>query len=484
MPAPFAFRPAADLHPFGDPRPLPEAEAARLLELDRRVLWKPFTQMRDYVGEEQVVIVEGRGNWLLDHRGRPLLDGVSSLWVNVHGHRVPEVDAAVAAQLGRLAHSTLLGPSHPAAIELAAELVARAPSPRLSRVFYSDSGSTAVEIAVKMAFQYWKQQPRESDRARDVFVTLDNAYHGDTLGSVSVGGISLFHGLYAPLLFRAERATSPSCYRCPLGRSLPGCGIACADDVERAFAAHPGRVAALVVEPLVQGAAGILVYPDEFLARAARIARDHGALLIVDEVATGFGRTGTMWACEQAGVEPDLLCAAKGIGAGYLPLAATLATEAIYDAFLGAHEDFRTFFHGHSFTGNPLACAAGLASLRLFDEGRVLERARALGGRLGERLAPFRDHPRVGDVRRRGVMVGIELVRDRGTKEPYPPAAKVGQRVVARAREAGVLARPLGPVLVLNPPLSLTDDEADLLCGVLYEAMDAVTLELDGELGG
>src|SRR5215213_9958895 len=309
-------------------------------ELDERYLWHPFTPQRDWDADDAPVIESAEGTDLIDEAGRRYIDGVSSLWCNVHGHRHPRIDAAVRNQLERVAHTTMLGLSHPPAIELARRLVELAP-PGLERVFYSDSGSTAAEIALKMAFQFWQQQPDPAARRRTRFVALREAYHGDTVGSVSLGGIDLFHSLYRPLLFDALRAE-------------PGD----ADDLERVLGAHGEEVAAVVVEPLVQGAAGILVQPEGYLRAARGLCDRFGVLLVCDEVATGFGRTGTMFASEQEGVSPDLMCVAKGLTGGYMPLAATLATERIYEAFLGATSDYKTFFHGHTYTGNPLACAA------------------------------------------------------------------------------------------------------------------------------
>ena len=329
-----------------------------LAAADRSYLWHPFTQQRGWAGEHPVIVERGEGTDLIDVDGNRYIDGVSSLWCNVHGHAHPRIDAAVRDQLAKVAHSTMLGLSHRPAIELAQRLVELAP-PGLTRVFYSDSGSTATEIALKMAFQYWRQ--RGQDRRH--FVALRMAYHGDTIGSVSVGGIDLFHSLYEPLLFETLKAE-------------PG-------DVARHGAPardHRGDVAAVIMEPLVQGAAGMLMHPPGYLRAVRELCDRHGVLLILDEVATGFGRTGRMFACEHEGVAPDLLCLAKGITGGYLPLAATLATEQIYEGFLGEHEEFRTFFHGHTYTGNPLACAAGIASLDVFSEERTLERLR---GKIG-----------------------------------------------------------------------------------------------------
>ncbi len=480
MNAPFPFPSAEELSPFPAP---PDGGGAdprttALEDDDRRFLWKPFTQMLTYERERPLIIEQARGMWLCDVRGRSLLDGVSSLWVNLHGHRHAAIDQAVADQLGRVAHSTMLGPSTVPAIELARRLVEVAPSPALTRVFYSDSGSTAVEIAIKMAFQYWRQCGAEDGAQRSIYIHLDDAYHGDTIGSVSVGGMELFHGTYGPLLFETDRAPSPYCYRCPAGRSYPGCAQECLDGLRLAFGRHPGRVAALVIEPMVQGAAGIRTYPAEVLAGAAAIAREHGALVIADEVATGFGRTGRMWAVQHAGVEPDLMAVAKGISGGYLPLAATLATERIYEAFKGEPTEYRTFFHGHSYTGNPLACAAALASLRLFDDQGVLDWVAIKTAHLADRLESLGRLPHVGDVRQLGLMVGVELVRDRDTRAPFDPALQVGYRVCREARGRGVLIRPLGDVLVLMPPLGISADELDLLCGVTYESIAAVTAAL------
>jgi adenosylmethionine---8-amino-7-oxononanoate aminotransferase len=415
-----------------------------LAAADRAYLWHPFTQQRGWVEEEPVIIERGEGTDLIDVHGTPYIDGVSSLWCNVHGHAHPRIDAAVSEQLGKVAHSTMLGLSHRPAIELARRLVELAP-PGLTRVFYSDSGSTATEIALKMAFQYWRQ--RGQDRRR--FVALRMAYHGDTIGSVSVGGIDLFHSLYEPLLFETLRAE-------------PG-DVA---GMSRLLAEHEGEVAAVIMEPLVQGAAGMLVHPPGYLRAVRDLCDRHGVLLILDEVATGFGRTGRMFACEHEGVAPDLLCLAKGLTGGYLPLAATLASERIYEGFLGEFEEFRTFFHGHTYTGNPLACAAALATLDVFREERTLERLQPKIGLLAELLEPVAAHPAVRQVRRRGFMVGIELVE-------HPLPVRIGHRVTLEARRRGAIIRPLGDVLVLMPPLSISREDLTRLVETTTEAIDA-----------
>src|SRR3954451_3840817 len=419
-----------------------------LVAADRKHLWHPFTQQQGWVEEAPIVIEQADRCELIDSEGRRYIDGVSSLWCNVHGHAHPRIDAAVHDQLSRVAHSTMLGLSHRPAIELAQRLVELAP-PGLTRVFYSDSGSTATEIALKMAFQYWRQ--RGQDRRR--FVALDMAYHGDTIGSVSVGGIDLFHSLYEPLLFDTLKAE-------------PGDIAAMA----RLLAEHSGEVAAVIMEPLVQGAAGMLVHPPGYLRAVRDLCDRHGVLLILDEVATGFGRTGRMFACEHEGVAPDLMCLAKGITGGSLPLAATLATERIYEGFLGEHEEFRTFFHGHTYTGNPLACAAALATLDVFREERTIERLQGRIQLLGDLLEPVAAHPMVREVRRCGFMVGIEL-------QEHPLPVWIGHRVTLEARRRGAIIRPLGDVVVLMPPLSIAGEELTRLVSITAEAIEVATAD-------
>jgi adenosylmethionine-8-amino-7-oxononanoate transaminase len=438
------------------------------LARDRRHVWHPFTQMQDWASSDQLVIERAEGNYLIDTQGRRYFDGVSSLWVNVHGHRRREIDDAVRAQLDKIAHSTLLGLANVPSIELAEKLVSIAPA-GLTKVFYSDSGSTAVEIAVKMAYQHWCQRGRPEKRR---FVALAEAYHGDTIGSVSVGGIDLFHQVFRPLLFEALRVPTPYWYRFPETSDPFEVRDRCLAALEQLLERQGREIAALVIEPLVQGAAGMLLQPDGYLAQAAALCKQHDVLLICDEVATGFGRTGTMFACAQENVRPDILCVAKGITGGYLPLAATLATDAVHDAFLGTYGAKRTFFHGHTYTGNPLACAAALASLAIFETDGVLEHLQPkislLGELLLEHVAPL---PHVGEVRQRGFMVGIELVTDRSTKDPYPYEAAIGARICRAARADGVILRPLGPVIVLMPPLSSTADELRLLVEAVRNAI-------------
>ena len=422
---------------------------------DRRFLWHPFTQQQGWDEEDAPIIERAERCELIDVSGRHYIDGVSSLWCNVHGHRHPAIDIAIRDQMDRVSHSTMLGLSHRPAIELARRLVEIAPE-GLSRVFYSDSGSTAAEIALKMAFQYWQQEGGDGAR-RTRFVSLKSAYHGDTIGSVSVGGIDLFHGAYGPLLFGALHAE-------------PGD----AADMERLLASHSGEVAAVIVEPLVQGAAGILVHPEGYLRDVRSLCDRHGAFLICDEVATGFGRTGRMFACEHEGVSPDFMCVAKGLTGGYLPLAATLTTERVYEGFLGRHEEFRTFFHGHTYTGNPLACAAALATLRLFEQERTLELLQEKIALLAELLEPVAAMPGVAEVRRRGFMCGIELAG-------FSVADRAGHQVTLAARRRGAIVRPLGDVVVLMPPLAITTRELRRLVGIVADSIAEVVAGAGGE---
>jgi len=445
-----------------------------LRQKDRELIWHPFTQMADWEKEAPLIIERGEGNYLIDTEGRRYFDGVSSLWVNLFGHRRREIDEAIRSQLDRLAHSTFLGLSHVPAIELSERLLTVAPA-GFSRVFYSDNGSTAMEIAIKMAFQYGQQ--RGGREKRQTFITHTEAYHGDTIGAVSAGGIDLFHKIFAPLLFTTHRIPTPHCYRCPYGMARKSCGLVCAARMEEVVRRHRAELAAFIVEPLVQGAAGMLMMPEGYLARVREVTRECEVLLICDEVATGFGRTGTMFACEQEGVSPDIMAVAKGLTGGCLPLAATLTTKEVYDAFLGRYEEFKAFFHGHSYTANPLGCAAALATLSIFKEQGVLEHVASLSRIMAEELAKLEGRRGIGDIRQKGLMVGVEIVEDTRTKAPFPPEKKVGQRVARKVREKGIILRPLGDVIVLMPPLSSTEDEIRRLVGAVGWAIDLVLAE-------
>ncbi len=443
-----------------------------LADWDHRHLWHPFTQMADWLTEEPLVIASAEGRTLVDTEGRRYLDGVSSLWCNVHGHRHPTLDAAIRDQLDRVAHTTLLGLGSVPSIELAHELTALVP-PGLTRVFYSDAGATAVEAALRIALQY-QQLRGATSRVR--FASLVEGYHGDTLGAVGVGWSETFHRFLAGAVTPAVRLTPPHVYRWQQGMDAERALAAAIADAERTLGAHGATLAAVIVEPLMQGAAGMWQHPPAYLRALHTLAHQHGALLIADEVATGFGRTGRMFACEHAAVTPDILCIAKGISGGYLPLAATLATEDVFAAFLGPYEEFRAFFHGHTYTGNALACAVALASLRVFREERTLEQLTGKIDRLRTRLAAdVAGLPHVGDVRQEGFMVGIELVTDRAARSPYPASARIGQRVVRAARARGVILRPLGGVIVLMPPLAITADELDRLVDVTRDAIVEAT---------
>ncbi|MBX3154579.1 MAG: adenosylmethionine--8-amino-7-oxononanoate transaminase [Deltaproteobacteria bacterium] len=406
-----------------------------LKELDTRVMWHPFTQMGEW---DPLVIARGEGNYLIDEDGRRYLDGVSSLWCNVHGHRHPRLDAALREQLDKLAHSTFLGLTHEPGIRLGTALLEVAPR-GLSRVFYSDSGSTAVEIALKQSFQYWQLTGHPSKQR---FLRLGDAYHGDTLGAVGVGGIDLFHRIFGPLLVRSIAIPSPASDGTALER------------LEHELRTRADEIAALVIEPRIQGAAGMLVHPPGFLREASRLCRAHGVHLIADEVATGFGRTGTLFACQAEDVQPDFLCLAKGITGGYLPLAATLTTEDVFRAFLGRRTDLRHFFHGHTYTANPLACAVGLASLALLQES-TFPSALALLPEVGRSLDRLRSHPNVRSIRQCGFMIGIELESLEGRSTGY--------EVCALIRSHGVILRPLGDVVIWMPPLTLQPTDLELL---------------------
>ena len=441
--------------------------------------WKGFTQMADY---DPLIIREARGCTLVTTDGRELIDGVASLWCNVHGHRHPTIDQAVREQLGRVAHITTLGMSCETTERLAETLVEIAPGD-LSHVFFSSDGSCAVEAALKMAFQYW-QQLEDPQPQKTKFLALGRAYHGDTTGSVALGGIKFFHELFEPILFSPIRGPAPCTYRLPAGVDVQDAAQHYADQIERCLEDNHRQLAALVMEPLVQGAAGMVTHPVGFLARVRELCDRYNVLLIADEVATGFGRTGTLFACEQESVTPDILCLGKGLTGGYLPMAATLARPKIYDAFLAPATDAKQFFHGHTFGGNPLAAAAALASIELLQTTDVLSAVDAKARRLRERIGVIADHPSVGDIRGRGLMVGIELVADRATREPFPGSLQLGRRVCQRALEHGVWIRPLGDVIIVMPPLAIRDDELDRLADTVANAIQEELACLEMETVG
>jgi adenosylmethionine-8-amino-7-oxononanoate aminotransferase len=411
-----------------------------MANLDKKYIWHPFTQMKDWMEHDQLVIERGDGVFLFDTKGKKYIDGVSSLWVNVHGHRHKKLNRAIKNQLDKIAHSTLLGLGNVPSIKLAKKLVEITPK-GLDKVFYSDNGSTAVEIALKIAFQY-QQQSRNKKKTK--FITLKNAYHGDTLGSVSVGGIDLFHKIYNPLLFNAFKVKTDL------------------KAVERVMKSHHKQTAAMIVEPLIQGAAGMLTQPEGFLKGVRRLCTKYNILLICDEVATGFGRTGRMFACEHEKVSPDIMCLAKGISGGYLPIAATLTTKKIFNAFLGKPEEQKTFFHGHTYTGNPLGCAAALANLEIFRKEKTIQKLQPKIKLLKERLKAFTKLKHVREIRQCGFMIGIEL-------------KTAGHPVILEARKRGAILRPLGNVIVLMPPLSISKRELIRLLYITYLSIKTVT---------
>jgi adenosylmethionine---8-amino-7-oxononanoate aminotransferase len=441
-------------------------DAAALREKDNAHVWHPFTPMQvwlDDVDDTGRVIVDAEGFELIDATGRRFIDGFSSLWCNLHGHRVGAIDQAIGNQLAHVAHTTLLGHASPPSILLAEQLARRSPA-GLEKVFYSDSGATAVEVALKMAFQYFHNLARPRRR----FLALRESYHGDTIGSVSLGGIETFHSLFEPLLFQAAFVDSPNPYHHPAGEQAAPAVLA---QIEDALARDGQDIAAVIVEPLVQGAAGIWTHPPGFLKAVRERTARHDVLLIVDEVATGFCRTGKLFACEHESVSPDLMCLGKGLTGGYLPVAATLATQQIFDAFCDDPDAGKTFFHGHTFTGNALGCAAALASLDLIDSSGLLAHLPTKIDLISHRLGELADHPHVGDIRQCGMMVGIELVADRETNTPLDPARRTAAALCRAARQKDIIIRPLGDVIVLMPAPAMDTSTLDRLLSATIETI-------------
>ena len=442
-----------------------------LLDWDRRHYWHAFTQMAEY---QPLVIARAEGCMLFDLDGRGYLDGASSMWCNVHGHRHPRIDAAVREQLERVAHCTSLGMGCDTTVRLAKRLADIAPGD-LQHVFFSSDGSSAVEVALKMAFQYWRQCERPRP-AKTKFIALGEAYHGDTIGSASVGGIARFHALFEPLLFDVIRAPIPDPRRLPKGTTTEDAADKFLDELESLLQTHHEQVAALVIEPLVQCAAGMVMHPPGYLRGVRELTQRYGVLLIADEIAVGCGRTGTMFACEQEQVAPDFLCLGKGLSGGYLPLAATLTNPEVYSAFLGSFDQARTLHHGHTFSGNPLAAAAGLAALDVFEEEQTLVKLRPKIDRLAEHVCRLAEHPHVACTRQRGLIAALELTPEKSTGVPYPAQQRRAWRVCREALARGVWIRPLADVLYVMPPLSITLDEIDHLMLTLASAIDDVTV--------
>ncbi|MBG9769175.1 adenosylmethionine--8-amino-7-oxononanoate transaminase [Bacillus vallismortis] len=440
-----------------------------LIESSKKHLWLPFTQMKDY-DENPLIIESGNGIKVKDINGKEYYDGFSSVWLNVHGHRKKELDDAIKKQLGKIAHSTLLGMTNVPATQLAETLVNISPK-NLTRVFYSDSGAEAMEIALKMAFQYWKNIGRPE---KQTFIAMKNGYHGDTIGAVSVGSIELFHHVYGPLMFDSYKAPIPYVYRSESG-DPDECRDECLRELEQLLEEHHEEIAALSIESMVQGASGMIVMPEGYLAGVRELCTTYDVLMIVDEVATGFGRTGKMFACEHENVQPDLMAAGKGITGGYLPIAVTFATEDIYKAFYDDYDNQKTFFHGHSYTGNQLGCAVALENLRLFESENIVEQVAEKSEKLHSLLQHLHALPHVGDIRQLGFMCGAELVQSKETKKPYPADRRVGYKVSLKMRELGMLTRPLGDVIALLPPLASTAEELAEMVAIMKQAIEEVT---------
>ncbi len=448
---------------------------------DLAVVWHPCTQMREHhagTGPDALPLVpieRGDGAWLVGRDGRRYLDAVSSWWTNLFGHAEPRIAAAIARQAGTLEQVILAGFSHQPAVELAERLLAVAPReaarPPLAKVFYADNGSAGVEVALKMAFHWFHNR---GEHRRTKFVALQNGYHGETLGALAVGDVPLYRRVYAPLLAEALFAPSPDAYLAAPGESSLQCAERAADALQALLERHAGEVCALILEPLVQCAGGMRMHDPAYLRRARELCDAHGVLMIADEIAVGFGRTGTLFACEHAGVQPDLLCLSKGLTGGFLPLAAVLATQAIYDGFLDVSRE-RAFLHSHSYTGNPLACAAALASLEIFDSDAVLARNLGTSARMARLAAPFSGHRHVADVRQSGMIVAFELARDGDRNAPFDPALRVGLHAYRTALEHGVVLRPLGDILYWMPPYCIDDGQLELMAAATRAAIDEAT---------
>ncbi|VAX28096.1 Adenosylmethionine-8-amino-7-oxononanoate aminotransferase [hydrothermal vent metagenome] len=454
-------------------------EIAQWQQEDQVFVWHPFTQMKEWEVETPTIIVKGDGVRLTDITGRTYLDGTSSIWVNIHGHNHPDLNQALINQIQKISHSTLLGLASLPSIALAKRLIQIAPTSeetphKLTKVFYSDNGSTAVEIALKMAFVFWQYQEKKH-RKKKKFIAFTNAYHGDTLGAVGVGGIDLFHQTYDSLLFDTIKAPAPTCYRCPLGLEHPSCALACVDEVEILLKTHHKKLAGLIIEPLIQAAAGMFAAPPGYLKKIRTLCTQYEVLMIADEVAVGFGRTGKMFACEHENVVPDLMALSKGITGGYLPLAATLTTQEIYDAFLGEYDEFKTFFHGHSYTGNALGCAAAIANLDIFEKEKTLEKLQPKIQFAANYIKPWRRWKYVGDIRQVGFVIAIELVADKTNKTPFPLEKRIGTLVCREAQSLGLLLRPLGNVIFLMPPLSTSMKDLEEMLSITGASIKKIT---------
>jgi adenosylmethionine---8-amino-7-oxononanoate aminotransferase len=442
----------------------------QLEQFDKQYVWHPFTQMKAYVEEKPLIIERGKGSYLYDVDGNRYLDGYASLWVNVHGHNDPELNEALYEQIEKISHSTLLGSANVPSILLAKKLV-EIWGGNLSKVFYSDTGAAAVEIALKMAYQYWQNIDPVRYKHKNKFISLKEAYHGDTIGAVSVGGMDLFHRIFRPLLFERIEVPSPYVYRMDEYGDEEEIVNYCLKQLEETLEQRHEEVAGMIVEPLVQGAAGIITHPKGFLKGVEKLCRKYNVLLICDEVAVGFGRTGTLFACEQEDVEPDIVCLGKGITGGYLPLAATLTTEEVYSAFLGEVHENKTFFHGHTYTGNQLSCSVALKNIELIEKRNLVSDVQRKAQALAGKLQKFYELPIVGDVRQKGLMVGIEIVKDKKTKEIFDRSEQIEHKIILEARKRGLIIRPLGPVLTFIPVLAMKEEEMEIAVDILFDAI-------------
>jgi adenosylmethionine-8-amino-7-oxononanoate aminotransferase len=448
-------------------------DSAALAARDLRVLWHPCTQMKDHETLPLIAIKRGEGTWLEDFDGKRYLDAVSSWWVNLFGHANPRINAALRDQLNQLEHVIFAGFTHEPAVRLSEQLVSLTPT-GLTRCFFADNGSAAVEVAIKMSFHYWRNRGRPR---KTRFITLANSYHGETLGALAVGNVDLYKSLYKPLLMDVLTAPSPDCYFRDAGESWEQYSVRQFDHMERMLAASADEVAAVIVEPLVQCAGGMRMYHPEYLARLRDACRRHGVHLIADEIAVGFGRTGTLFACEQAGISPDFLCLSKGLTGGYLPLSAVMTTDDVYDAFYDDYANLTAFLHSHSYTGNPLACTAALATLDIFATENTIECNRSKAAYLGRRARELEDHEHVTEVRQCGMIVAVEFAKDKRTREPYPWTERRGQRIYRYALDQGVLLRPIGNVVYFMPPYTVNESEMDLMVRVAAEGLEFATCD-------
>lgn len=430
-------------------------------------VWHPFTQMGLYSKSEPIIIEKGRGSYLYDINGKRYLDGYASLWVNVHGHNNKRLNKAIKKQLEKISHSTLLGSSNIPSIELAEKLVNITPN-KLDKVFYSDTGSASVEIAIKMAYQYWKNIDKEKYKNKNKFITLENGYHGDTIGAVSVGGIESFHKIFKDLIFENIQVQTPSLYKSSY-KNEDEMVYAILNDIERILIERNDEIAGFILEPLIQGATGLYVHPRGFLKSVEQLCRKYNVLLICDEVAVGFGRTGELFACNHENVEPDIMCLGKAITGGYLPLAATLTTQKIYNAFLSDDHGKNTFFHGHTYTGNQIVCSVALENIRLFEKNKLLSHIKRTSKTLEKQLNVLKYHKNVGDVRGRGLMFGVELVEDKETKQPLD--IKIVEKMIDNCKENGLMIRNLENVITFVPVLSMSNNEIKKMVNIFRKVL-------------